>query len=165
MGVLCADNHVGYSQPVGGAVAYQNHVSPAGVGFDIGCGNKAAKTNLLAADVDIPSIMDLISQKISFGIGRANNEEVDDPVLDEIAHADLWGKDLCSIWHESSWARLGQVITTLTFLSMKMDSYGSVSILAREDLDIRRHLGFYRSQKVAVFKIGQRKKGWIVLPP
>ena len=36
-GVLCADHHPGYSQPIGGAVAYEGYVSPSGVGFDIGC--------------------------------------------------------------------------------------------------------------------------------
>jgi tRNA-splicing ligase RtcB len=36
-GVLCADGHLGYSMPIGGVVAYRDHVSPSGVGFDIGC--------------------------------------------------------------------------------------------------------------------------------
>ena len=36
-GVLCADHHPGYSQPIGGAIAYEGHVSPSGVGYDIGC--------------------------------------------------------------------------------------------------------------------------------
>src|SRR5262249_44793179 len=36
-GVLCADHHPGYSQPIGGAVAYAGYVSPSGVGYDIGC--------------------------------------------------------------------------------------------------------------------------------
>ena len=40
-GVLCADHHLGYSQPIGGAIAYEGYVSPSGVGYDIGCGNKA----------------------------------------------------------------------------------------------------------------------------
>ena len=29
-GVLCADGHVGYSQPIGGALAYPDHISPSG---------------------------------------------------------------------------------------------------------------------------------------
>jgi tRNA-splicing ligase RtcB len=33
-GALCADGHVGYSQPIGGAVAYPDHISPSGVGED-----------------------------------------------------------------------------------------------------------------------------------
>lgn len=36
-GVLCADHHPGYSQPIGGAVAYEGFVSPSGVGYDIAC--------------------------------------------------------------------------------------------------------------------------------
>src|SRR5207244_3456845 len=31
-GVLCADHHPGYSQPIGGVVAYRDYVSPSGVG-------------------------------------------------------------------------------------------------------------------------------------
>ena len=42
-GVLCADHHPGYSQPIGGGIAYEGYVSPSGVGYDIGCGNKAAR--------------------------------------------------------------------------------------------------------------------------
>ena len=46
-GALCADGHYGYSQPVGGVVVYDNQISPSGVGYDIACGNKAIKTDLL----------------------------------------------------------------------------------------------------------------------
>jgi tRNA-splicing ligase RtcB (3'-phosphate/5'-hydroxy nucleic acid ligase) len=88
-GVLCADGHVGYSQPIGGAVAYEDHISPSGVGYDIGCGNKAVATSLLYADVrkDLPGLMDEIFRRVSFGVGRKNNEELDHPsagVLDRI---------------------------------------------------------------------------------
>lgn len=89
IGVLCADNHLGYSQPIGAAVAYREHVSPSGVGFDIGCGNKAVLTDLMVKDVDIPAVMDEIVRRISFGIGRINNEPVDHPVLDEIRNANF----------------------------------------------------------------------------
>lgn len=85
-GVLCADNHLGYSMPIGGAIAYPDYVSPSGVGYDIGCGNKAVSTSLFLSDVksDMPKIMDEIARRISFGVGRPNNEEVDHPVFDRI---------------------------------------------------------------------------------
>ncbi len=91
VGVLCADGHVGYSQPIGGAVGYRNHISPSGVGYDIGCGNKAVRTDLRAEDVvaDIPRLMDEIVARISFGVGRRNDEPVEHPVLDAIAAADF----------------------------------------------------------------------------
>ena len=88
-GVLCADGHVGYSQPIGGAIAYPDHISPSGVGYDIACGNKAVRTDLLVDDVlgRIGGVMDEIQERISFGMGRRNDEPVDHPVLDEIRAA------------------------------------------------------------------------------
>jgi tRNA-splicing ligase RtcB (3'-phosphate/5'-hydroxy nucleic acid ligase) len=90
-GVLCADHHPGYSQPIGGAVAYEGHVSPSGVGFDIGCGNKAVLTGLARADLDelggVERIMREIGNRISFGMGVPARERVDHPVLDKIRNA------------------------------------------------------------------------------
>src|SRR5919198_5167517 len=86
-GVLCADHHPGYSQPIGGAIAYESYISPSGVGFDIGCGNKAVATALIAEDVDIPAVMGEITRRISFGVGVAASERVDHPVLDKIRQA------------------------------------------------------------------------------
>lgn len=87
--VLCADGHLGYSQPIGGAIAYREHISPSGVGYDIGCGNKAVRTNLSFQDIagHVPALMDEIFDRISFGMGRKNAEPVDHPVLESIAHA------------------------------------------------------------------------------
>src|SRR5262249_44002239 len=42
-GVVCADGHLGYAQPVGGVIAYEKQISISGVGFDIGCGNMAIR--------------------------------------------------------------------------------------------------------------------------
>jgi tRNA-splicing ligase RtcB len=90
-GVLCADHHPGYSQPIGGAVAYEGYVSPSGVGFDIGCGNKAVRTELTRHDVDalggVERIMSEITKRISFGMGVPALERVDHPVLEKIRHA------------------------------------------------------------------------------
>ena len=36
-GVIMADGHLGYAQPVGGVIAYEKQISISGVGFDIGC--------------------------------------------------------------------------------------------------------------------------------
>ncbi|MFN2468018.1 MAG: RtcB family protein [Gaiellaceae bacterium] len=92
-GVLCADHHPGYSQPIGGAVAYEGYVSPSGVGFDIGCGNKAVRTGLTRADLDglggVEAVMREITRRISFGMGVAAQERTDHPVLDAIRSADF----------------------------------------------------------------------------
>jgi len=87
IGVLTADGHKGYSHPIGGAIAYKNKVSVSGVGFDIACGNKAVRTEILADEIDVPALMDEIYTRISFGVGRVNDEPVDHGVLDKISKA------------------------------------------------------------------------------
>src|SRR3954463_13122901 len=82
-GVLCADHHPGYSQPIGGAVAYEGYGSPPGVGFDIACGCKAAQTELTRADLDalgdVERVMGEITRRISFGMGVPAQERTDHP--------------------------------------------------------------------------------------
>ncbi len=89
IGVLTADAHYGYSMPVGGCIAYKDVISPSGVGFDIACGNMAVQTSILSAHIDVPSVMNEIFKRISFGVGRPNNEPIDHPVLDRIRNADF----------------------------------------------------------------------------
>ena len=90
-GVLSADNHLGYNHPIGGAVASEEFISVSGVGFDIGCGNKAVATNLFYSDIrgDLERIMDEIFSKVAFGVGRKVEKRIDHPVFDEINQADF----------------------------------------------------------------------------
>ncbi len=91
LGVLCADHHPGYSQPIGGAVAYEGFVSPSGVGYDIGCGNKAVKTDIKADELEgvggVEGVMAEIARRISFGMGVPATEQTDHAVLDKIREA------------------------------------------------------------------------------
>jgi len=92
-GVLCADHHPGYSQPIGGAIAYEGYISPSGAGYDIGCGNKAARTELTRKDLEslggVETVMREITSRISFGMGVPAQERADHPVLDKIRNADF----------------------------------------------------------------------------
>jgi tRNA-splicing ligase RtcB len=86
-GVLCADGHLGYAQPVGGVIAYEEHVSVSGVGFDIGCGNMAVRLDVDRAAIadKVGPILADIARTISFGIGRHNAEKVDHELFDSQA--------------------------------------------------------------------------------
>ncbi|MDQ3015223.1 MAG: RtcB family protein [Bacteroidota bacterium] len=90
LAVLTADAHYGYGHPIGGAVAYKNHISLSGVGFDIACGNMAVRTEIKADEINVRKIMDQIFRRISFGIGRPNNEPVDHPVFEKIEDSDFY---------------------------------------------------------------------------
>lgn len=86
-GVLCADGHLGYAQPVGGVCAYRDAVSISGVGFDIGCGNLALRTDAKWRDLAFvaPRLGREIARRISFGIGRTNPTPVDHELFDDTA--------------------------------------------------------------------------------
>src|SRR5206468_1033406 len=86
-GVLCADGHKGYAQPIGGVVAYRDKISLSGVGFDIACGNLAIRTDARLEQVQpaIETIMDDIVHDISFGIGRSSKTRIDHELFDDPA--------------------------------------------------------------------------------
>jgi len=107
-GVLCADGHYGYAQPVGGVVAYENQISVSGVGFDIGCGNMAVKLDLAYDDIKerVPAIASDISRKISFGLGRRNDERVEHALFDD--HEAWRAADVAAL-KEMAVAQLGTV--------------------------------------------------------
>ena len=93
--VLCADHHPGYSMPIGGVIALKDSVIPAGVGYDIACGNCAVRTNIHAPDLhpEVSRLMDEIWRVISFGMGRNNGERIDaHPVYDLIANSPVAGQ-------------------------------------------------------------------------
>src|SRR3954471_7533401 len=126
-GVLCADHHPGYSQPIGGGIAYEGYISPSGVGYDIGCGNKAARTPLTEVDLDalggVESIMAEITRRISFGMGVPAQERTDHPVLDRIRDADFAPQRKLA---QSAAAQLGTVGSGNHYVDLFVDEEGFV---------------------------------------
>jgi len=101
-GVLCADGHKGYAQPIGGVVTYKGKISISGVGFDIACGNLAIRTDATAAEIAprIQTIMDDVVREISFGVGRTNPNPVDHELFDDPAWSLQPMKDHKHMAHE-----------------------------------------------------------------
>jgi tRNA-splicing ligase RtcB len=128
-GVLCADHHPGYSQPIGGGIAYEGYVSPSGVGYDIGCGNKAARTELTRADVDalggVERVMREITNRISFGMGVPAQERSDHPVLDKIRNADFSPQRKL---HQLAASQLGTVGSGNHYVNVMEDEEGRIWI-------------------------------------
>lgn len=104
---LMGDHHQGYAMPIGGVCAYENKVSPSGVGYDIGCGNKAVRLDIPAREVAprISKIMDDIYRSISFGVGMENDEAPDDPLFEDKA----WKVPFIRSLYDLARAQLGTV--------------------------------------------------------
>ncbi len=126
-GVLCADGHLGYAQPVGGVIAYEGQVSISGVGFDIGCGNLAARLDTRYAEIAprVPEILADIRRSVSFGVGRANAERVEHPVLDDDA---AWAAAGMEDYRRKAAAQLGTVGGGNHYVDLFEDEAGLVWI-------------------------------------
>ncbi|MCK8784190.1 RtcB family protein [Roseomonas sp. NAR14] len=126
-GVICADGHLGYAQPVGGVIAYEGQISISGVGFDIGCGNLAARldTPYAAIRERVPAILEDVRRVISFGIGRANAERVEHPIFDD---RDAWREADRLTYREKAMAQLGTVGSGNHYVDLLRDEAGFVWI-------------------------------------
>jgi tRNA-splicing ligase RtcB len=126
-GVICADGHLGYAQPVGGVIAYEKQISISGVGFDIGCGNMAVRLDTpFSAVVDrIGPIIKDVSRVISFGIGRSNEERVQHDLFDD---ADAWRESDMEKYRQKAVSQLGTVGSGNHYVDLLRDEEGFVWI-------------------------------------
>ncbi len=126
-GVICADGHLGYAQPVGGVIAYEGQISISGVGFDIGCGNMAARLDTPFAAIAgriLPIIKD-VARIISFGVGRTNEERVEHELFDD---AEAWKVSDMGEYRQKAGAQLGTVGSGNHYVDLMRDQEGFVWI-------------------------------------
>lgn len=125
-GVLCADGHLGYAQPVGGVIAYRDQISVSGVGFDIACGNMAVKLDVQYEKIkdSIGTIVADIGRTISFGVGRTNDEKVDHWLFD----SPLWEEADREDYKSKARAQLGTVGSGNHYVDLMADEHGFVWI-------------------------------------
>ena len=121
---LMADHHKGYAVPIGGVVAYEDAISPAGVGYDIACGNKAVLTDMPGGEARarVGQIMDDIVSTISFGMGRKNAERVDHELFDDPAWPVLRSLNL----RDKAAAQLGTVGSGNHYVDLFVDELDRV---------------------------------------
>jgi tRNA-splicing ligase RtcB len=126
-GVICADGHLGYAQPVGGVIAYEKQISISGVGFDIGCGNLAVRldTQFDAIRDKVGPIIRDVTRAISFGIGRANAERVEHELLDD---DEAWRRSGMELYRQKAAAQLGTVGSGNHYVDLLRDEAGFVWI-------------------------------------
>lgn len=84
---LCMpDGHWGYGFPIGGVAGFDAEsgiISPGGIGFDINCGMRLIRTNLMESEVrhKLEPLVDELFRRIPAGVGRKGDVK--------ISHADF----------------------------------------------------------------------------
>jgi tRNA-splicing ligase RtcB len=126
-GVICADGHLGYAQPVGGVIAYERQISISGVGFDIGCGNMAVRldTPFAAIEDRVGPILADVRRVVSFGVGRSNAERAEHELFDD---ADAWREADMQVYRQKAAAQLGTVGSGNHYVDLMRDEDGFVWI-------------------------------------
>jgi len=126
-GVICADGHLGYAQPVGGVIAYEKQLSISGVGFDIGCGNMAVRLDVpfSAVQTRVGEITKDIAKTISFGVGRANAERAEHDLFDD---SDAWRASDMEAYRQKAVSQLGTVGSGNHYVDLMRDENGFVWI-------------------------------------
>jgi tRNA-splicing ligase RtcB len=80
---LCMpDAHWGYGFPIGGVAAMdaaQGVISPGGIGFDINCGMRLVRTDLVWAEVQprLRELVDALAGRVPAGVGRRGFVRID----------------------------------------------------------------------------------------
>jgi tRNA-splicing ligase RtcB (3'-phosphate/5'-hydroxy nucleic acid ligase) len=126
-GVICADGHLGYAQPVGGVIAYEKQISISGVGFDIGCGNMAVRldTPFTAIEDRVGPIIKDVSRAISFGIGRTNQDRAEHHLFDD---DEAWRESDMEFYRQKAISQLGTVGSGNHYVDLMRDEAGFVWI-------------------------------------
>ena len=124
LAALMADHHHGYVQPIGGVIAYHEAVSPAGVGYDIACGNKAVRLDISAIEVrnNISTIMSDITRDISFGVGSKNKKPVDHAIFND----PIWTLEPLIKWKNLAMSQLGSVGSGNHYVDIFVDELNRV---------------------------------------
>jgi tRNA-splicing ligase RtcB len=126
-GVICADGHLGYAQPVGGVIAYEKQISISGVGFDIGCGNMAVRLDTPFSQIEsyVGVIIKDVHKAVSFGIGRTNEERAEHELFDD---DDAWRESDMGAYRQKAVAQLGTVGSGNHYVDLMRDEDGFVWI-------------------------------------
>jgi tRNA-splicing ligase RtcB len=83
------DIHWGYGFPIGGVAAFDADsgvISPGGIGYDVNCGVKLVRTDLVLGDVakDIKKLIDAIFDNVPSGVGEKGKIRLTSAQIDDV---------------------------------------------------------------------------------
>ncbi|MCS7122403.1 MAG: RtcB family protein [Candidatus Micrarchaeota archaeon] len=89
------DGHEGYGFPVGGVAAFENIISPGGVGFDINCGVRLLDTGLSKDEImpKIRELSDRLFKSIPAGLGEGGIRLRDSEIDQVLELGVVWAKE------------------------------------------------------------------------
>lgn len=177
------DMHWGYGFPIGGVAATRVEdgvVSPGGVGFDIACGVRVLRTNLVAEEVRhmVGPLMHEISRSVPKGVGSHGRIKAPRKDMEEIftrgvgwaaTHGYAWPEDLDHIEEGGAHPGANPDLVSSHAYDRGADQVGTLGagnhFLELQRLDetidkeIASKLGLFRGQLIVMIHSGSRGLG------
>jgi tRNA-splicing ligase RtcB len=129
-GALMPDAHVGYTLPIGGVIATDGVIVPAFVGYDIGCGVCAIRTEASVDDVKgkAQALFDGIYDRVPCGVGQGHTSR---SLLNLVGMADLPRTELADeVWvRRKAEAQMGTLGSGNHFLEVGYDEESRVWVI------------------------------------
>jgi len=106
--ITLPDGHEGYGFPIGGVAAtdYEEGViSPGGVGYDINCGTRLLRTNMVESEIRpvLPRLLDTLFNYIPSGLGSRGQIKVSQVELEKVLSDGVeWAIDRGYGWSEDA---------------------------------------------------------------
>ncbi|MEW5760209.1 MAG: RtcB family protein [Candidatus Thermoplasmatota archaeon] len=100
------DIHWGYGFPIGGVAATTFEggvISPGGVGYDINCGVRLLKTNLMLSDIEkkVKELIDALFINVPSGVGSHGKIRLDERAIEDVLRKGArWGVESGYGWEE-----------------------------------------------------------------
>ena len=132
---LMPDAHLGYVAPVGAVLITENYLVPAWVGYDIGCGVLAAKTNLSVEDI-MPyknAIYSAVESNVPMGLGERNGhndisdqaKEAYEKILDRF-RSGPHNHNIMQFFEDSAIRHIGSLGSGNHFIELSTDTENNV---------------------------------------
>lgn len=88
--ICLPDGHWGYGFPIGGVAAMDpatGVISPGGIGFDINCGMRMLRTNLVFDEIRdrVPALVDALFERVPAGVGGRGLLQLSDDELRDLS--------------------------------------------------------------------------------
>lgn len=131
---LMPDVHVGYGVPIGCVFGARNVIIPHAVGYDIGCGMRAAKTCLTAEQVEseLDELEGLVKERVPMGVG-CRHDEPSDFQMPDLPRGTVTRQEFANARHQ-----LGTLGAGNHFIEIQRDEEDTVWIMVHSG---SRHLG------------------------
>lgn len=159
---LMPDGHPGMGMPIGGVVACKDHLIPAAVGADIGCGMSIHHPALFLKNVNLEELMQEISDAVPVGYKSHDAAQTFtthlEALFNQMMDNQIYPEGLKNQWKQKALSQLGTLGSGNHFIEIQR-AVGGTMIAPEDDVAFMIHSGSRNvGKQIADFYIAKAKE-------